>query len=175
MGKSELFTSSWGGWLQCVRWQCSTWNNRSKINLKRCGKKWTIHVEMRWLAAVCQMKMFHVEQSIQNHFKVLWGKKSERFTSSWGGWLQSVRWQCSTWNNQSKITLKCCGKKWTIHVELRWLAAECQMTMFHVEQSIQNHLKVLWEKVNGSRRVEVVGSSVSDDNVPRGTINPKSP
>ncbi|WP_281710033.1 hypothetical protein [Anaerobiospirillum succiniciproducens] len=43
-----------------------------------------------------------------------------------------------------------------------------------MEQSIQNHLKVLWEKVNGSRRVEVVGSSVSDDNVPRGTITTKS-
>ena len=61
------------------------------------------------------------------------------------------------------------------HVELRWLAAECQMTMFHVEQSLLSHPEALWEKVNGSRRVEVVGCRVSDDNVPRGTINPKSP
>ena len=60
------------------------------------------------------------------------------------------------------------------HVELRWLAAVCQMTMFHVEQFIRSKLKEMWEKVNGSCRVEVVGCSVSDDNVPRGTIHHKS-
>ena len=50
----------------------------------------------------------------------------------------------------------------------------CQMTMFHVEQSLLSHPEALWEKVNYSRRVEVVGCSVSDDNVPRGTLTPKS-
>ena len=32
---------------------------------------------------------------------------------------------------------------------VRWLAAVCQMRMFHVEQSIRNHFKVLWENVTG--------------------------
>ena len=62
----------------------------------------------------------------------------------------------------TKIIPKRCGKKLTAHVELRWLAAVCQMTMFHVEQSIQNHFKVLWEKV-------------WQMTVPRGTLAPNHP
>ncbi len=41
------------------------------------------------------------------------------------------------------------------------------MIMFHVEQSIRNQLKELLEKVNCSRRVEVLAAACQMTRVPR--------
>ena len=173
VGKSERLTSSEMVGCSVSDDTCSTWNNPSEITLKCCGKTWTVHVELRWLAAVCQMTMFHEEQSIRNHLKALWENVNGSCRVEVVGCSVSDD-NCSTLNNPSEITLKCCGKPWTVHVELRWLAAVCQMTMFHVEQSIRNHFKLLREKT-WTVHVELrwLAAVCQMTIVPRGTINKK--